>query len=102
MASALSSSWAFSRITSRPAGAPSSSSTGSTGTLGSTPWPWIAVPFGDEYFAAILALIGKPWSKRELLGALEASDDQEKTADSRAALLETGDEECEKAVLAWE
>jgi hypothetical protein len=60
------------------------------------------VPMDRMSVAAILALIGKPWSKRELLGALGASEDQEKTADARAALLETGDEECEKAVLAWE
>ena len=52
--------------------------------------------------AAILALIGEPWSIRELLGALESSDDQEKTADARAALLESGDEAAQKAVLAWE
>lgn len=52
--------------------------------------------------AAILALIAKPWSKRELLRALEESDDQEKTVDARAAILELGDAEAEKAVLAWE
>jgi hypothetical protein len=34
--------------------------------------------------------------------ALAASDEQEKTADARAALEETGDEEARKAVLAWE
>jgi hypothetical protein len=37
-----------------------------------------------------------------LLGALEASDDQDKTAYARAALLESGDEMAQKAVLAWE
>jgi hypothetical protein len=60
------------------------------------------VPVDRTGVAAILALIGKPWSLRELLGALEASDDQEKTADARAALLETGDPDAERAVLAWE
>jgi len=60
------------------------------------------VPMDRMSVASILALINSPWSKRELLGALKACDDQEKTADVRAALLETGDEECEKAVLAWE
>jgi hypothetical protein len=60
------------------------------------------VPIDRTTVSAILALIGKPWSTRELLGALEASDDQEKTADARAALLETGDPEAERAVLAWE
>jgi hypothetical protein len=29
-------------------------------------------------------------------------DDQKKTADARAALLESGDEDAQKAVLAWE
>ena len=60
------------------------------------------IPINRIEVAAILALIAKPWSRRELLGALEASDDQEKTADARAALLESGDEEAQKAVLAWE
>lgn len=60
------------------------------------------VPIDRTSVAAILAVIAKPWSFRELLGALEASDDQEKTADARAALLESGDEEAQKAVLAWE
>jgi hypothetical protein len=60
------------------------------------------VPMDRTSVAAILALLNSPWSKRELLGALAASDDQERTADARAALLETGDGECEKAVLAWE
>jgi hypothetical protein len=60
------------------------------------------IPYNRTTVAAILALVGKPWSLRELLGALEASDDQETTADARAALLETGDPEAEKAVLAWE
>ena len=60
------------------------------------------VPVDRTTVAAILVLIRKPWSLQELLGALEASDDQEKTADARAALLETGDPEAERAVLAWE
>lgn len=60
------------------------------------------VPMSRTQVAAILALINAPWSKRELLGALEASDDQEKTADARAALLESGDEAAQRAVLAWE
>ena len=60
------------------------------------------VPINRSEVAAILALIGKPWSRSELLRALEATDEQEKTADVRAALLESGDEEAQKAVLAWE
>lgn len=60
------------------------------------------VPMNRSQVAAILALIGKPWSRSELLRALEASNDQEKTADARAALLEFGDEGERNAVLAWE
>jgi hypothetical protein len=60
------------------------------------------IPINRTEAAAILAVISKPWAIRELLGALESSDDQEKTADARAALLESGDEGAQKAVLAWE
>jgi hypothetical protein len=60
------------------------------------------VPTVRTQVAAILALINAPWSRRELLGALEASDDQEKTADVRAVLLESLDEDDKNAVLAWE
>ena len=60
------------------------------------------IPINRTEVAAILAIIAKPWSRRELLGALEASDDQERTADARAALLESGDEQAQKAVVAWE
>jgi hypothetical protein len=60
------------------------------------------IPMNRSAVAAILALIDRPWSRRELLAALVQSDDQEKTADARAALLECRDEECHRAVLAWE
>jgi hypothetical protein len=60
------------------------------------------IPINRTEVAAILAVINKPWSRRELLGALSASGDQEKTADARAALVETGDEDAQRAVLAWE
>jgi hypothetical protein len=60
------------------------------------------IPINRSQVAAILALIARPWSLRELLAALAASGDQERTADARAALLESGDEEAQKAVLAWE
>jgi hypothetical protein len=60
------------------------------------------VPMNRTQVAAILALINAPWCKRELLRALEVSDDQEKTDDARAALLEFGDETAQRAVLAWE
>lgn len=60
------------------------------------------VPINRSTTAAVLALVNKPWSIRELLRALAESGDQEKTADARAALLETGNAEAERAVLAWE
>jgi hypothetical protein len=60
------------------------------------------IPINRSAVAAILALIDRPWSRQELLATLEQSDDQEKTADARAALLECRDEECHRAVLAWE
>jgi len=60
------------------------------------------VPRNRIKVAAILALIGKSWSKREMLAALEGCDDQELTAEIRIALLETGDEEIQRLVLAWE
>lgn len=60
------------------------------------------IPMNRSMVAAILALIGRPWSTRELLRALEHSDNQEKTADARAAILQLGDPDAEKAVLAWE
>lgn len=52
--------------------------------------------------SAILALFNTEWSKRELLRAMNGSADQFKTAEVRAALLETGDPEMRTAVLAWE
>jgi hypothetical protein len=60
------------------------------------------IPANRAEVAALLAVIGRPWSLRELVRALEASDDQEKTADARAALLESGDDGARNAVLAWE
>lgn len=60
------------------------------------------IPCNRTTVAAVLALIAKPWSINELLRALETCDDQEKTADARAALLETGLPEAERAVLSWQ
>ncbi|MHB1559052.1 MAG: DUF6896 domain-containing protein [Isosphaeraceae bacterium] len=52
--------------------------------------------------AAVLALVDRPWSRREMLAVLGETDDQEATADCRAALLECHDEEARQAVEAWE
>lgn len=60
------------------------------------------VPANRTAVAAILALIDRPWSRRELVANLETFDDQEMTADCRAALLECRDEEAHRAVRAWE
>jgi hypothetical protein len=60
------------------------------------------VPANRATVAATLALIDQPWSRRELLSALEASDDQELTADCRAALLECRDPQAHRAVREWE
>jgi hypothetical protein len=60
------------------------------------------IPANRTAVAAILALIDRPWSRRELVAALEASDEQERTADCRAALLECHDGEARRAVRAWE
>ncbi len=60
------------------------------------------IPINRSTVAAVLALIGKPWAVRELRRVLAESDDQEKTAEARAALLELGDPDCDRAVLEWE
>lgn len=60
------------------------------------------IPMDRTVIAAILALIDRPWSTRELLRALESSSEQEQTADARAALLELGTPSAEQAVAAWE
>ncbi len=60
------------------------------------------VPCCRTTAAAVLALVDQPWSRRELLDVLSESDDQEKTADARAALLETRDPESHRAAQAWE
>ncbi|MEW4454140.1 hypothetical protein AB1L30_15815 [Bremerella sp. JC817] len=61
-----------------------------------------SIPCNRIDVAALLAVINKPWSRRELLASLEYSNDQALTADARAALLETCNEEAEQAVVAWE
>lgn len=60
------------------------------------------IPCNRTTTAATLALIARPWSVRELVRALQVSDDQQRTADARAALLEIGGADVESVVLAWE
>ncbi len=52
--------------------------------------------------AAILAVFNTPWSRHELYQALDQSDEQERTADVRAAIMESGDEIARQLVLDWE
>ncbi|MEI8378842.1 MAG: hypothetical protein WCJ09_01850 [Planctomycetota bacterium] len=61
-----------------------------------------SIPCNRTTVAAVMALIATPWSIRELLHALDTSDDQEKTADARAALLVIGSPEAEMAVSVWQ
>jgi hypothetical protein len=60
------------------------------------------VPCDRATAAAILALIDRPWARRELLDVLSESDDQERTAETRAALMEVQDPEAHRAVRTWE
>jgi hypothetical protein len=60
------------------------------------------VPANRTEVAAILALIDRPWSRRELIANLEMWDEQEMTADCRAALLECRDDEAHRVVREWE
>jgi hypothetical protein len=60
------------------------------------------VPVNRTAVAALLALIDRPWSRRELMANLRAWNDQQMTAECRAALLECRDEEAHRAVREWE
>jgi hypothetical protein len=60
------------------------------------------IPVNRSMAAATLALIDRPWCHRELLAVLAESQDQELTADSRAALLECREGELHQAVREWE
>ncbi len=60
------------------------------------------IPMNRTVAAATLALIDRPWSRRELLAVLGELDDQEATAECRAALCECRDEQAHLAVWGWE
>ena len=60
------------------------------------------IPANRTMAAAILALIDRPWSRRELTTVLSESDDQEATSECRAALLECHDQAAHRTVEAWE
>jgi hypothetical protein len=61
-----------------------------------------SVPCNRSTAAAVLGLIDAPWSRRELLAVLEGSDDQEATAECRAALQESRDAAARAAAWGWE
>ena len=52
--------------------------------------------------AAALALVDRPWSRRELRAVLDESDDPDATSECRAALRESRDPESRRAADAWE
>lgn len=60
------------------------------------------IPYNRVRAAAVLALFDQPWSRRELINAMEASDDQEMTAECRAALWVSHDAEARECARAWE
>jgi hypothetical protein len=60
------------------------------------------VPANRSFAAATLALIDRPWSRRELLSVLQEFDEQVATSECRAALRECHDAEAHHAVDAWE
>lgn len=60
------------------------------------------IPQSRLTVAATLSVIARPWSIREMLSILNSCEDQEMTAEVRAALTELCDTELDKAVQAWE
>jgi hypothetical protein len=60
------------------------------------------VPQSRLTVAATLSVIAKPWSIREMLSILNSCEEEEMTAEVRAALTELCDTEIDKAVQAWE
>jgi len=61
-----------------------------------------SIPYSRIVGSAVLAIIDQPWSRRELAKVLEESDDQERTAECRAALLETHSADSHELVRRWE
>lgn len=60
------------------------------------------IPVNRAVAAATLALIDRPWSRRELQAVLRETEGQGETAECRAALLECHDEQARAAVQEWE
>jgi hypothetical protein len=60
------------------------------------------IPQSRLTVAATLSVIARPWSIREMLSILNSCEEQEMTAEVRAALTELCDTELDKAIQAWE
>lgn len=60
------------------------------------------VPVDRNTAAAALAIIDRPWSHQILLALLNESRDQERTAETRAALMATPHQPLHEAVSKWE
>lgn len=60
------------------------------------------IPANRITAAAALAIIDQPWSRAELVSALNESDDGEQTCECRSALMATHSSECHQIVADWE
>jgi hypothetical protein len=60
------------------------------------------IPYNRVTAAAALAIIDAAWSTHELVAVLRESDDQEATAECRAALMAGHSEEARRIVEEWE
>jgi hypothetical protein len=61
-----------------------------------------SIPNDRNVAAAALAILDQPWSREELLSLLDESDDQEATAECRAALCALADVRLHARVAEWE
>lgn len=60
------------------------------------------IPCNRITAAAALAIVDQPWSRAELAGALDASNDHERTSECRSALMTTHSQEAHEKVRDWE
>jgi hypothetical protein len=61
-----------------------------------------SVPYDRNIAAAALAILDEPWAQRLMIEVLQQSDDQEATAQCRAALACSSSPAAHEAVLVWE
>jgi hypothetical protein len=60
------------------------------------------IPYNRITAAAALGILDVPWSRNELIAVLRESDDQEATAECRAALMASRSPEAHRIVEEWE